>query len=118
MQPLDYCVNSTRRTLGLADVHCFSGELVEPLSYKYLLPFFILTCPSTVNVAPRLPDPLLVCFVRFVSFRCYWRGVIVPNLVLAIERTEVRIVLCKYVFVSTENHDCLQINFKSKLVLF
>jgi hypothetical protein len=32
--------------------------------------------------------------------------VIIPNLVLTIERTKVRIVLCKYVFVSTENCDC------------
>jgi hypothetical protein len=34
-QPLDHCVNSTERTLGLSDVYCFSRELIEPLSYKY-----------------------------------------------------------------------------------
>ena len=51
--PLDHCVNSTRHTLGLADVRCFSGKLVEPLNYKYLHTPSILPC---------------VCFVSFCEF--------------------------------------------------
>jgi hypothetical protein len=51
---LDCYVNSIRRMLGLADVHCFFGEMVEPLSYKYPLRFINSHALSTVHLAPRL----------------------------------------------------------------
>jgi hypothetical protein len=35
MYPLDRCVNSTRRTLGLVDIRCFSRGLVKPLNYPF-----------------------------------------------------------------------------------
>jgi hypothetical protein len=34
IQPLDRYVNSTGRTLGLADILCISKRLVEPFNYK------------------------------------------------------------------------------------
>jgi hypothetical protein len=47
LQPLDFCVNSTRCMLGLSDVYFF-GELVALLNYKYPLALSFshaLSCP-------------------------------------------------------------------------
>ena len=58
LQPLDHCINSTRRTLGLPDVCYFSGELVAPLIYKYPLPSSLshahFHCSRRLQVASTL----------------------------------------------------------------
>jgi hypothetical protein len=51
LQPLDRCVNNTRRMLGLLDVHYFSGELVAPSTINTPTPF-ILTRPFPLISTP------------------------------------------------------------------
>ena len=67
--PLDHCVSSTGRTLGLADVHCFSKELVEPLNYKYLLPLV----SSHILSGQTAKISIVSVFCEVLWVRCYQR---------------------------------------------
>ena len=76
IQPLDCCTNSNGCTVGLVDVHCFSGELVEPFIYKYPYPSIFscslnpLACENPYFVYVLSVCEFLVLMVwRFLKFR-------------------------------------------------
>jgi hypothetical protein len=46
LQPLDYCANSTRLTLGLVDVYYFLGGLVASSAINTPYPYIFLTQSS------------------------------------------------------------------------
>ena len=66
-QLLDRCENSTGRMLGLANIYYLSGELVEPISYKYPLPSYVFLTQIATKLCKNLSFMSVCC--EFMSFR-------------------------------------------------